>query len=214
MKRVVRNPPSQSNPPLATCRWHGTLSATACTWRKSLDASKTSDALLAAGGFALFTLAVIAPFYFLGLGLAGLVVFAKGLGFAPSAVLLDPILWLPVVGSSAMAGLLLLFLAFKSEVVVFAFDAAAQQFEYTERRWFFRPITKQVPFEFIVEVVPTLLTTYAATGHFDIRTHVPGGCERSLWLGYDIPLATLEVHSEWLSVHLGKRVLPVLRLDC
>ena len=214
MKRVVSSPPPQSNQALATSRWHGSLSATACTWRENTHASETSDALLAAGGFALFTLFVVAPVYFLGIGIAGLVAFAKGQDPDPSAVLLDPALWLPVVGSSAMAGLVVLFMAAMTKVVAFSFDSTAQQFEYTEKGWFLPPITKRVPFESIVQVIPTLMTSYATTGHFDIRMHVPGGRRRSLWLGYDIPLATLEAHSEWLSVHLGKRVAPVLRLDC
>lgn len=213
MKRVVFNPLPQSNQAPATSQWHGTLSETSCAWHENLDASKASDALLIAGGSALFTLAVVAPVYSLGLALCSLVAFAKGLDPAPSAVLLDPMLWFPVVGSSAMVGLVVFFLAVKSKVVAFTFDSAAQQFEYIEKRWFLPPITKQVTFESIVEVVPTLMKTHATTGHFDIRMHVPGGRKRSLWLGHDIPLAMLEAHSEWLSVHLGKRVLPVLRLD-
>ena len=195
-------------------QWHGTLSETACTWRENLDASKAYDALLIAGGSALFTLAVVAPVCSLGLGLISLVAFVKGLDPAPPAGLLGPILWLPVVGPSAFVGLVVLFLAANSKVIAFTFDSAAQQFEYTEKGWFLPPVTKQVPFESIVKVVPTLMKTNATTGHFDISMLVPDGRKRSLWLGYDIPLVILEAHSEWLSLHLGSRVRPVLRLDC
>ena len=213
MKRGTTRQPTPGNSPPAANGWHGTLSATACAWR-DLETSKTSIALLVASGFAMFTIVVIAPFYFLGLGLVSLVAFFKGLNPDPSPVLSDPMFWVSLVGSGAVAGLLILLLALKRTVVAFTFDSETEQFEYIEKRLFFQPITKRVPFESIVEIVPTLLTTYATAGHFHVTTHLPGGHTRSLWLGNDIPLATLIKHNEWLSAHLGKRVRPVSCLDC
>ncbi|MGW8391385.1 hypothetical protein [Pseudoduganella sp. HUAS MS19] len=215
MKRVSPRPPRDNNEVSATGQWHGTLTATACIWRKNVpDASNAANVLFVAAAAALLTLALVAPVYFLGLGIAGLTAFAKGLNPVPSTILSNPVLWIPLMGPSILAGLLILLLATKSNVVAFTFDAGTNYFEYVEKRCLLPPATRRIPFESIVEVVPTLMTTYATSGHFDIVTREKGAGTRSLWLGDDIPLATLEAHSDWLLHHLDKRVQPVLRLDC
>jgi hypothetical protein len=214
MKRAASDQSRQGPDPSVAGKWRGSLSATACTWRKEQEASQNYFPLLAAGGFALFTLVLMAPVYFLGLGLASLAAFVRGFDPAPPEVLSDPALWIPLVGSSAVAGLLILFLSAKSFVIAFTFDAATKQLEYIEKRWLQSTTTKRVPFGSIVEVVPILMTTYATAGHFEVRTNAPGDRHRSLWLGDDIPLPMLEAHREWLYWHLGERALPVLRQDC
>ena len=214
MKRSILHAANQAGVPHCARQWHGTLSATVCTWREQPNISNVSTALLAASGVFLLTLVVLAPVYLLGLGLAGLAALSKGQNPLLSSVLSDPVLWLPVVGSSAVTGLLTLLLLARSYVVAFRFDSATAQFEYIENRCFLGPTTRRVPFESIVEVVPTVLSTFATSGHFNVNTRAPGGHETSLWLGNDIPLASLEAHGAWLATHLGKRVRPVLRLDC
>lgn len=205
MKRAARKP--------LDVMWHGTLSATACAWREIHAASKASTVLLSAVVFALFTFAFSAPAYLLALGVTGLAAFAKGPDFVPWAFLSEPSSWLPLAAVSGLAGLVIVLLAFKSSVIAFSFDAIAQQFEYTEKRFLRPPSTTRIAFDSIVEVVPTLMTTNAGAGHFSVVVHVPNGHTRSLWLGHQIPLATLHAHSEWLSAHLSERVRPVFVLD-
>lgn len=194
-------------------QWQRTLSATTCSWREKSDARALPIAPFVGVGTALVALAILTPAVFVAFILIAFISFIKGMKIFSSEVLLDPWLWAPLLGTSVGTGLLVAFLFAQKRIVAFAFHADARQFEYVEKRFLLAPLTHRLTFESIVDVVPTLLTSYAVAGHFQVTVKMPNGRTKSLWLGDDVALETLTQHSEWLSTHLGTRVHPALRFD-
>jgi hypothetical protein len=197
-------------PPRATAKWQSSISETRCTWSDACGQPK--PALVAI--LALSILVAVGLAYGLALGFASLVAALKGMEPLPASVIADPVLWLPLVGACVLVGVFALWLMLTARIYAFSFDSASQQMEYSESRWLRQPVSKRIPFDAIVEVVPTLLTTYATAGHFQVTVRLARSKTRSLWFGDDIPLTDLLAQSDWLAVHLGQRVRPVLRLDC
>ncbi len=157
---------------------------------------------------------MVAPVYLLGLGLASLASLANGVNPFPFDVFADPVIWVPLFGTSGLAGLMLLVATSRKTIIAFSFDSETRQLSHVETAPLRKPRTIVVPFEAIRSVTPTALTSYATAGYLSVVTRLPRQDEKSLWLGNDIPVETLQEHCAWLSRYLGDRVHPLLRQDC
>ncbi|MCY1562261.1 hypothetical protein D9M68_996240 [compost metagenome] len=109
---------------------------------------------------------------------------------------------------------MLLVAASRKTVIAFSFDSETRRLSYVETAPLRKLRTTVIPFESIRAVTPTALTSYATAGYLSVITRVPGQDEKSLWLGNDIPVESLQAHCAWLSRYLGDRVQPLLRQDC
>jgi len=64
-----------------------------------------------------------APVYLLGLGLASLASLANGVNPFSSGVFANPAIWIPLFGTSGLAGLMLLVATSRKTVIAFSFDS-------------------------------------------------------------------------------------------
>ena len=183
-------------------------------WRSSKEGSTARSSFLLAAAASLVVLAMVAPVYLLGLGLASLASLANGVNPFSSGMFADPAIWIPLFGTSGLAGLMLLVATSRKTVIAFSFNSETRQLSYVETAPLRKPRTTVVPFESIRSVTPTALTSYATAGYLSVITRVPGLDEKSLWLGNDIPVESLQEHCTWLSRYLGDCVHPLLRQDC
>lgn len=183
-------------------------------WRSSKEGSSARSSFLLAAAASLVVLALVVPVYLLGLGLASLASLANGVNPFSSGVFADPAIWIPLFGTSGLAGLMLLVATSRKTVIAFSFDSETRQLSYVETAPLRKLRTTVVPFESIRAVTPTALTSYATAGYLSVVTRLPGQDEKSLWLGNDIPVESLQEHCTWLSRYLGDRVHPLLRQDC
>lgn len=194
--------------------WRGHLSESSCSWVESDTPGEWRLAIAGSVLAALLILATLAPIFFTGLGFSYIAAIIKGESSIPIGTFSDPLLWTPVLGTSALGGILLFLLFSRARVVSFVFDRHAKQVIYIKKRFFISSAPIRSEFHSILKVVPVLLNTYANEGHFEVTLRDHRGRQESLWIGHSIPVSELTRHAEWLSLALPNIVQPLLQLDC
>jgi len=162
---------------------------------------------------AVFVLVCVFPVYLLTELLLAASAGLRGVPYVLFSHWSDPVLWLPLLGTAALAASMLFTLSLGATVVACEFDARNQTLRYTESRAGRRARSTVVPFDAILSVRPRLMSSHATAGDFEVTLRDPRGKVVSKSMGRGTELVVLRTHARWLKGMLAERVEPTLQLD-
>ena len=210
-RRPYRRPAIATPPP--TQSWHFDANAGVLRWASGGQASGLGGgATLALLGTA-FVLACVLPCFLITEVLLAAVAALRHTPYTAFGGWSEPLYWLPVLGTAAMAALLIFILSLAATIEACEFDARSQTLKYTETRPGRRPRINIVPLGAVLSVRPRLMSSHATDGDFAVTLRQPNGRTVEISLARGTPLATLRSHAQWLKTLLADRVEPTLQLD-